>query len=122
MTEPCIGPSDTTMASVQIPGCDEGATYLQRIIEVANLAQVVEKLIDPGFVILDERVESGHISLLGVGGFVGQVLKHLGDLQEPFGERSMQRRTRPRDDDLLESGSDGDVWQVHRPQACTLAA
>lgn len=58
----------------------ENKHYLQALVEITNFAQIVEELVYPGLVVLDKRVESHHVGLLGVGGLVGQVLEQLGNL------------------------------------------
>ena len=54
--------------------------YLQRIIEVSNLTQVVQELVYSCFIVLDERVQLTHVRFLGVRWFVGEILEHLRDL------------------------------------------
>ena len=58
----------------------ENKHYLQALVEIANLAKIVEELVYPGLVVFDKGVESHHVSLLGVGRLVGQVLEQLGNL------------------------------------------
>lgn len=55
--------------------------YLERFIEVANFTQIIEELVDASFVVLNEGVQRHHVGFLGVGGLVGQILQHFGDLE-----------------------------------------
>jgi hypothetical protein len=40
--------------------------YLERVIEIANLAKIVQELVDSSFVIFHEGVKGDHVSFLGV--------------------------------------------------------
>ncbi len=54
--------------------------YLKCVKEVPYFTQIVQELIDAGFVVLDERIESHHVDFLGIGRFVCQILQHLSNL------------------------------------------
>lgn len=54
---------------------------LKRIVEVSNLAQVVQELVNPRFIVFNEGVESDHVGFLCIRGFVRQILEHFGNLQ-----------------------------------------
>lgn len=56
------------------------STYFEGIIKISNITQIVEESIHASLVILDERIQSDHVSFLGVRWLVRKVLKHLGDL------------------------------------------
>lgn len=42
------------------------ATYLKRIIEIANFAKIVQELIDPRLIVLYKWIQRGHVCLLRV--------------------------------------------------------
>ena len=64
------------------------ATNLKSVVEVSDLAQVVQKLVDPRLVVFNERIERDHVGFLRVRRFVRQILEHFGDLR---GNRSATR-------------------------------
>ena len=49
-------------------------TYLERFIEIPNLAQAVQKYIDSGLVILHKRIQCAHVRLFGVRWLIGEIL------------------------------------------------
>lgn len=55
---------------------------LERLVKVSNLTQLVQELVHPCLVAVDERVERLHVRLLGIAWLVGQVLQHLGDKRQ----------------------------------------
>lgn len=57
-----------------------GRTHLKSVVEVSDLAEVVQELVDPRLVVLHERVQRHHVCLLRVRRLVGQILQHLRDL------------------------------------------
>jgi hypothetical protein len=61
-----------------------GETYLERLVEIPNFTQRVQKLVHPSLVVLDKRVQAHHVLFLRIGRFVCQVLQHLGDLYISF--------------------------------------
>ena len=63
-------------------------TNLKSIIEISNLAQIVQKLVDPCFVVFDEGIQCDHVGFLRIRRFVRQILEHFGDLR---GSRSANR-------------------------------
>ena len=56
-------------------------SHFKGVIKIANLAQVVEELVDTGLVVLNEWVQCDHVRFLCVRRLVGQILEHLCDLQ-----------------------------------------
>lgn len=59
--------------------------HLKSVVEVANLAKVVQELVDSRLVVLDERVERDHVSFLGIRRLVGQILQHFRNLKRLSG-------------------------------------
>ena len=59
---------------------NHNASYLERLVEISDLTQIVQKLIYPRLVVLHERIEGDHVRLLRIGGLVGKILQHLGNL------------------------------------------
>jgi hypothetical protein len=57
------------------------ATNLKSIVEVSDLAQIIQKLVDPSFVVFNEGIERDHVGFLRVRGFVRQILEHFGNLR-----------------------------------------
>jgi len=55
-------------------------TNLEGIVKVSNFAKAVQKLVDSRFIVFHKGIEGCHISLLCIGRFICQVLKHLRDL------------------------------------------
>ena len=82
MRAPYIDPSMVVPSIISLwkRGIYAIITNLKSVVEVSNLTQVVQKLVNPRFVIFNEGIEGHHVGLLRVRRFVGQVLKHLGDL------------------------------------------
>jgi hypothetical protein len=56
-------------------------TCLKSFVEVADFAEIIQELVDPGFIVLYKRIESHHVRLLRVGRLICQVLQHLGNLK-----------------------------------------
>lgn len=56
------------------------SSYLKRVVEVTNFAEVVQELVNSSFVVFNKRIEGHHICFLRVGGLICKILKHLGDL------------------------------------------
>lgn len=54
--------------------------YLKSLIEVPDFAEIIQELVDPGFIVLYKRIERHHVRLLGIGRFICQVLQHFGNL------------------------------------------
>ena len=55
-------------------------TYLKRLVEVTDFAELVQESVDLRLVVLHEWVKGNHVRFLGIRGFVRQVLQHLRDL------------------------------------------
>jgi hypothetical protein len=81
---PYTGPS--TIASGQSADLegeevDVTTTNLKSVVEVSDLAQIVQELVDPRFVVLNEGVERDHVGFLRVRRFIRQILEHFGNLR-----------------------------------------
>ena len=59
----------------------EETSHLERLVEIADLTKLVQESVNPRLVVLDERVERDHVSLLCVRRLVRKVLQHLGNLR-----------------------------------------
>jgi hypothetical protein len=71
---------------------DRRSTDLQCLEEVADLAEVVQDLVDPRLVRLHERVKAPHVLFLSIQRLVREVLQHLCDLQQnQLKEQSLAR-------------------------------
>lgn len=55
-------------------------TNFKSVIEVPDFAQVVQKLVDPGFIVFNKRIKSHHVRLFRIRGLVSKILEHFRDL------------------------------------------
>lgn len=113
---PCIDPSARHEISTEEARRTTG-THLKSVIEVADLTKVIQEEIDPGFVILHERVKNDHVCLFRIRRLVGQILQHLCDLKGIINQlRECGRLAISVPKSTFVEGA----WQEHPRQAYTL--
>lgn len=49
-------------------------THLESIVEIADIAKSVEEKVHSRFVVVDERIQAHHVSLLGIRRLIRQIL------------------------------------------------
>jgi hypothetical protein len=52
----------------------------ESVVEISNLAQIVQEMVDAGFVVLHKWIKGRHVLFLRIGWLVGKILKHFGNL------------------------------------------
>ena len=52
----------------------ERRTHLQGVVEVRDFTKVVQELVNPGLVVLDEGIKCDHVRFLSIGWLVGKIL------------------------------------------------
>lgn len=79
-----LGPKRKTLVRVRKgKRGTQDETYLEGIIKVSNITERIQELVHSSLVVVDEGVESHHVSFLCVRRLVGQILQHLRNLLSP---------------------------------------